>query len=310
MTAAEKRKIVVDAIKSREGKNTYTQDSRRTQVGSGYGDCSSTAQWCYKKINVNIGDYTEAQITSKTARDVALTITNGIPDETKMLPGDLLYFRGGSKTHQTRYKNVGHVEMYVGNGQISGHPSGKGPTRKSLKDYCKQKQNQYSAYASPKNCGLICVRRVIDDVAPAASPSSAPAVSSGPVVQITKGAKVDFKGTRHYPASTGGKASVCSPCEAEVTNVAPGKAFPYHVVGSKVHGWVAASDVFARQIGTIICDSLHIRQKPDKASVSLGIMKKGDTFTVTGAAVNGWYPIIWKGKAGYAKQSASYMRVS
>ncbi len=150
MTANEKRKTVVDAIKSREGKNIYTQGANRTQVGSGYGDCSSTVQWCYKKLGIDIGDYTEAQLISRKGRDVTLTIdANGIPDESKMLPGDLLFYRGSSKVHAGRTKNVGHVEMYVGNGQISGHPSGKGPTRKSLKDYCKQMHSKASSYATP-----------------------------------------------------------------------------------------------------------------------------------------------------------------
>lgn len=308
MTATEKRKIVVDAIKSREGKNTYTQGDKRTQVGSGYGDCSSTVRWCYLKLGIDIGGYTEAQLLSKTAADVALPIVNGIPDESKMRPGDLLYFRGGSQTHATRTKHVGHVEMYVGNGQISGHPSGKGPTRKSLKDYCSQKQKQYSAYATPKNCGLICVRRVVQDDASSASAVSSS--SSKTSAAIAKGDLVQFSGTKHFTSSDGPQCSACSPCTGTVTAVAAGAKYPYHVEGTTVHGWVSEADVTLLKTGRIVCTSLHIRQKPDKTSSSLGIMKNGDTVTIIGDAVNDWYPIIWKGKRGYAKKSPSYIRVA
>lgn len=305
MTAAEKRKIVVDAVKSREGKNTYTQGVKRTQVGSGWGDCSSTMQWAYKQLGIEIGSYTEAQLLSKAAKDVDLTIKDGIPDESRMRPGDLLYFRGGSQVHSTRTKYVGHVEMYVGDSQISGHPSGIGPTRKSLKDYCKQKQAQFSQYANPKNCGLICVRRVVEDDP---EPMKTPAGTSS--AAITKGTKVQFNGTREYTSSDGNKLHVCSPCTAEVTAVSPGAPYPYHLKGATVYGWVAAADVCVLRTGKIICTSLHLRQKPDKASASLGIMKTGDTFTVTGPEQGGWYPVIWNGKRGYAKANKEYMTVS
>lgn len=305
MTATEKRKKVVDAVKSREGKNTYTQSTRRTQVASGYGDCSSTMEWAYNQIGIEIGSYTEAQILSKAAKDVPLKITNGIPDESMMRPGDLLYFRGASLTHQNRYKNVGHVEMYVGSGQISGHPSGIGPTRKDMKDYCTRMQSRSSSYATPKNCGLICVRRVIQDD-PVASPSPVPSRTGA----IAKGAKVAFSGTRHYGSSDGSNAATCSPCQAQVTAVATGAKYPYHLEGSSVHGWVAASDVAPLREGQIVCTSLHIRQKPDNTSASLGIMKHGDKITITGNPVNGWVPILWNGIAGYAKNRADYLKAS
>lgn len=301
MTAVQKRNTVVDAVKSREGKNQYTQTSKRTQVGSGFGDCSSTMQWAYNKLGINIGDHTESQILSKTAHDVDLDIVNGLPDESRMRPGDLLYFRGASSIHKDRSRNVGHVEMYVGNGQISGHPSGIGPTRKDMKDYCTKMQNKYSAYASPKNCGLICVRRAVDDDE---------VIRPDPDPLIRKGSQVYFHGTRHYKSSDGPSYNACLPCKAEVTAVSEGAPYPYHVKGDSVWGWVPASDITLQKTGTLICTSLHIRQKPDASSVSLGIMKNGDTFDITGSEINGWYPIIWKGKAGYAKNSPSYMTVA
>ena len=160
MTNREKRIAVVEKVISREGKNTYTQGSKRTQVSNGYSDCSSLQQWAYKQIlGIDIGDNTEAQMLSKNMSRVDLKIMNGIPDESKMLLGDLLYFRG-TDTERKKTGYVGHVEMYVGNGQLSGHGSGTGPTRKNMVEYCKSRQNRI-VDAPIYNRGLICVKRVI-----------------------------------------------------------------------------------------------------------------------------------------------------
>ena len=148
---------------TRKEKNTYSQNTtKRTLIESGYGDCSGTVwYWYYKLFGINIGANTEAQINSPNGKDVKINITNGIPDEKKMKKGDLLYFRGSDNS---RTKGVGHVEMYIGNGQIFGHGSGIGGTVKNMADYCKKRYNTKSTDLL-KNKGLICVRRIIyDDV--------------------------------------------------------------------------------------------------------------------------------------------------
>lgn len=160
MTDNEKRQAIANKIISREGKNQYTQDSRRYQVDKGYSDCSSLVQWAEREVlGINVGDNTESQINSSKMKDVNLTISNGIPDESKMLVGDHLYFRG-TDTGRKSSRYVGHVETYVGNGQISGHGSGIGPTRKNMRDYCTSRQNQSSPVPGG-NKGLICVRRSV-----------------------------------------------------------------------------------------------------------------------------------------------------
>ena len=164
MTNDEKRELVVSKALTRKGKNVYSQDvGKRTLIESGYGDCSGTVwYWYYKLFGIHIGANTEAQIKSSKGRNVELNIVNGIPDESKMKKGDLLYFRGSDNS---RTKGVGHVEMYIGNGQIFGHGSGIGGTVKNLGDYCKKRYNTKSTQKL-KNKGLICVRRIIggDDV--------------------------------------------------------------------------------------------------------------------------------------------------
>ena len=161
MTSQEKRNQLVNSALTRKQKNQYSQDvNKRTLIEKGYGDCSGTTWYWYKKLfNMNIGTNTEAQINSKLGKRVALTITNGIPDESKMRKGDLMYFRG---TNNARTEGVGHVEMYIGNGQCFGHGSGIGGTVKNMRDYCRMRYNQKST-AKLKNKGLICVIRFIPD---------------------------------------------------------------------------------------------------------------------------------------------------
>ncbi len=161
MTADGKRKLVVQGALSRKGKNTYTQHyEKRYLVDDGFGDCSSTVRHWFKKIlNIDIGLNTEAQIKSKLGKVVELDIVNGVPDESKMKPADCLYFRGKD---DSRYLGVGHVEMYIGNGEIFGHGSGKGGTIKNMKTYCTSRQKAKST-TKLKNTGLICVIRFIED---------------------------------------------------------------------------------------------------------------------------------------------------
>lgn len=144
MTAAEKRNTVVNFVKSREGKNQYTQDERRTQVSSGFSDCSSLVWAAYVKVNMSIGDYTGAQIENGSW----VTKGGSYPDESVLLPGDLLFFSSSSNSGYPY--NVGHVEMYVGSGQISGHGSGIGPTRKNMITYCGQRNANGAPYIGTK----------------------------------------------------------------------------------------------------------------------------------------------------------------
>ena len=133
MNVTMKRKMVRDYVFSREGKNQYTQSNKRTQVDNGFSDCSSLQQRAYHEIGVEIGSYTGAQIVKGSW----VQLGGLLPDESDMEIGDLLFF-------STYYDNgrpycVSHVEMYVGNGQISGHGSGTGPTRKDMVAYCRQR---------------------------------------------------------------------------------------------------------------------------------------------------------------------------
>ena len=165
MTYSEQRAALVAAVESREGKNQYTQGSKRDQVADGWSDCSSLMRWAHEKaLGVYIGDNTEAQINSGKLTTVDVAISAGVPDEAALLPGDLLFFRGRD-TGRKASQYVGHVEMYVGNGQISGHGSGIGPVRKNMADYCRQRQAS-SSPVPEGNRGLICIRRAVTGMDP------------------------------------------------------------------------------------------------------------------------------------------------
>lgn len=190
MTVREKRLALVAKMESREGKNTYTQSTRRSRVDSGYSDCSSLVHWVYKEVlGINIGDDTVGQIRTKKLTTIDAGIRDGIPDEKKLLPGDLLFFRG-SDTGRKSADYVGHVEMYVGNGELSGHGFGIGPVRKNMEEYCRARRER-SVPAPINNRGLICVRRALpadnsDYAASSASPEGI-ASSASPEGKVSSG---------------------------------------------------------------------------------------------------------------------------
>lgn len=122
----------VNLVLSREGKNTYTQNQNlRFKGGEGYSDCSGLMYWAYKTaFGIDIGTYTEPQSERGTLVGKINTLDTSI-----MQPGDLVFYRGHSAIDASRPYSIGHVEMYIGNGQLLGHGSGIGPTRKDINTY-------------------------------------------------------------------------------------------------------------------------------------------------------------------------------
>ncbi len=145
MDLEKKRKEVVRLVISREGKNQYTQEEEnRYQVDSGFSDCSSLVQWAYQKIGLEIGEDTGEQIRN----GVWILRGTKCPLECWMLPGDLLFFAAGYENG--RIANVGHVEMYIGNGEISGHGESVGPVRKDMQEYCKKRSDMGKKFIGVK----------------------------------------------------------------------------------------------------------------------------------------------------------------
>ncbi len=141
----KKRNQVVQFVLSREGKNEYTQDEEnRYRVDSGFSDCSSLVQWAYRKIGMEIGEDTGEQIK----HGVWIMRGTQCPIERWMLPGDLLFF--ATDYDNGRMERVGHVEMYVGNGEISGHGESCGPVRKSMQEYCRKRNEAGKGFIGVK----------------------------------------------------------------------------------------------------------------------------------------------------------------
>lgn len=155
-TATELRTKAVDYMTSRKGLNSYTQGGKRgyffgypdnkpgNKTQKGYSDCSSAVRAAIKATTgIDIGSNTSAQINNRTKKGIIVHTTDGyFPDESKLLPGDCIYFKGNT-SHPL---DVGHVEMYIGNGKCCGHGSGTGPKIRNMKDYCQSRANSKKRY--------------------------------------------------------------------------------------------------------------------------------------------------------------------
>ena len=155
-TLSEQRDLAVHYMTSRKKKNDYTQGAKRdyffgypdnkpgNTTQAGYSDCSAAARKAIKAATgIDIGSNTSAQINNRNKKGIVVHETDGYyPDEDVLLPADCLYFKG-NKSHPL---DVGHVEMYIGNGKICGHGSGVGPKIQNMKDYCKSRANSKRRY--------------------------------------------------------------------------------------------------------------------------------------------------------------------
>lgn len=133
------QKAIVAKVMSRLGKNQYTQSANRTKVGEGWSDCSSLAQWAYKKaIGVDPGSWTGAQIENPKM----VKVDQGKrPDISKLEAGDLMFWKSKGSN------SVGHVEIYDGNGNTLGHGSGVGPKKRTVEEYTKIREGYGGPYA-------------------------------------------------------------------------------------------------------------------------------------------------------------------
>lgn len=172
-TASEKRAKAVQYMEDRQKKNSYTQQHpKRTyffgypdnkpgnKTQKGYSDCSAAAMKAIlAAAGINIGANTTAQINNRKKGKIVDETTGYYADESKLLPGDCLYFKGNT-SHPL---DVGHVEVYMGNGRCIGHGSGIGPTIKNLKTYCKGR-------ATSKRRYFMTIRWILGDDDPVVAP--------------------------------------------------------------------------------------------------------------------------------------------
>ena len=132
-----KQKALAEKLLGIKGKLSYSMSGARNPE-KGSADCSSTVNWAYKKVTgTDIGNNTGDILSNKNTEiiDMASNMdkTNGGsnssgPNLSKLMPGDImLYSRPTGSYNKGRPYRVGHVEMYIGNGERIGHGSGMGP---------------------------------------------------------------------------------------------------------------------------------------------------------------------------------------
>lgn len=106
---------------------SYSQTNR---MGPSSVDCSSLVTRTYSHFNINISGVAADEYKWCESKGKAIK-------EKDLAPGDLIFFSQGSHSHPGRYKNIGHVAIYIGNNkQFAAHSSRyPQPDQVSVKSY-------------------------------------------------------------------------------------------------------------------------------------------------------------------------------
>ncbi|MDO5294171.1 MAG: Ig-like domain-containing protein [bacterium] len=145
---ASSNKKVINTIKEAYSKIGYKY-SQAKRMQKKYFDCSSFVWRCYSKNGVKFGASSYAPTAAGEAYNMVKTkkaiYYKGV-SANKLLPGDVLFVK--NKTKNGRYKNIGHVVIYIGNGRII-HST---PPKVKIDNYTKylySKTNPYVLVARP-----------------------------------------------------------------------------------------------------------------------------------------------------------------
>ena len=121
----------IDYMLSVQGQLQYSQTNRDPEKGSA--DCSSTVRWAIMKAGgPDIGGYSGAQYNNANLTPVWYNNGTQWPKGSYpegLQPNDVLFFR---RSGRNTPDSVGHVGLYLGNGQYIDHGSGMGPKIKNL----------------------------------------------------------------------------------------------------------------------------------------------------------------------------------
>jgi len=310
MAAAQARQNAVALAKSRVKLNNYTQGAKRIYVGGypkagdgvkGYSDCSAFVRWVMRKVlGADIGSNTSAQIKNR-GRGVMVEMAGSqqvAPTEELLEPGDCVYFKGNpSHTWQ-----VGHVEMYLGDGKCVGHGSGIGPTIKVLKSYCQGR-------SKPERKYLCVIRWIPDDVVSELGDRLLKLGDAGPdVLALQKLLKA-----QGYDLGTTGKNK--DGCDGEYGSLTK----------EAVRAFEEAHNLTADGIADVACigaiqqaagqplgrakvtgNLVNVRSGPGTSHKVLGTVKKGDILELNGGDTETWRGVLYKGKAAYV--SGKYLQ--
>ncbi len=315
MNTQEMREYSVALMKSRTKKNMYTNEADRkyffgkpdNEVGNttqkGFSDCSSAVRKAIEgAAGISIGSNTDAQIRNRAKGVIVHQSENGeLPDESLLLPGDAMYFKG-NKYH---IMDVGHVEMYTSKNELYGHGSGVGPVKHDLKEYCARRKAQGKAY-------FMTIRWITDSMENSQEVPK-PMLrrgSSGEYVKELQGLLIalgyscgKWGADGEFGRST---ESAVKLYQAERNLEVDG------IVGEKT--WAALT---AEQIGeddeeqhetaqkvVIGKGSWHIRTGPTTSAAKLGFVKSGDVLDASGEETEGWIGVMFNGERAWVSKKA------
>ena len=221
------QKAIVQKLLDIQGKLSYSmQGPRDPEKGSA--DCSSTVNWAYKKVTgKDIGNSTDAIINNANTEVIDLANNMDVnsggsnssgPTESKLMPGDiLLYSRPNSGYSAGRKYRVGHVEMYVGNGNRIGHGGGQGPKvtpiTKDAKHYIEARRLK-GITAAGAGSGLVPIS--YDDICNNAGGSS------GILLSSRVGSRNNMVASQQYKIArrpSGGDSNLAASTTSMLTNI-------------------------------------------------------------------------------------------
>lgn len=316
-TATEARSLAVKYMTSRKKLNDYTQGGKRTyffgypdnQVGNttqkGFSDCSAAVRAAIKAATgIDIGSNTSAQINNRNKKGIIVHETTGYyPDESKLLPGDCLYFKGNT-SHPL---DVGHAEMYIGNGQCCGHGSGTGPKINNMRDYCKGRANSKRRY-------FMAIRWIKDDTQPE---DGANVLSYGMEGEDVKILQMNLIALGYDLGSYGADGDFGpSTRDALIAFQENARLSPTGIydVESRVHlesamNAIGDTDEPEETLPLPIIDGVtiksgtwNVRTGPGTEFPSAGIVRGGEQYEKV--ELDGWIPIIYNGEVRYIGPSA------
>lgn len=299
-TVSEMRRLAADYMRQRNRKNTYTQGADRVyffgKPGNrpgdmetpGYSDCSAAVRAAIKAAaGIDIGQNTDQQIRNR-ARGVIVEEPNGVPDENKLLPGDCLYFRGNS----AHIMQVGHVEMYVGNGKLRGHGGGMGPYESDMRAYCMRRP-----------CFMV-IRWILGDEGAAPDPApQRPTLRRGDCGDAVRDMQLmlidqDYNLCRWGADGEFGRdtENALKLYQAEHDLEPDGVCGP--LTWAMLESWSAGDTNDAPPVlghVTVKAGTWRIRSGPGTQYGTVGFVRAGDTLKRTADEDNGWLGVVYHG---------------
>lgn len=317
-TANEMRTSAVNFMTSRKGMNSYTQGGNRVYffgkpdnkpgntTQKGYSDCSSAVRAAIKAASgIDIGSNTSAQINNRKTKGIVVHETTGhYPDESKLLPGDCIYFKGNT-SHPL---DVGHVEMYIGNGKCCGHGSGTGPKVRNMRDYCTSRANSKKRY-------FMAIRWIQDDnesfepekTALKKGMNDSAAVKALQLDLISLG----YDLSKYGADGDFGNATENALIAFQVANALPGSGIADEETLDKIE---AAKNkqgdpeedllppITSANVVTVASGTWNLRTGPGTAYPVVGIARSGDT--LERVELEGWIPVKYNGDVVFIGPSA------